>query len=96
MRGAFLPALFALLLAACHHGGAETHPAASGGETATSAVGVDSAAPEPSSDDGAGGPPTSCEGVVCEPGQHCEVVEVQCIRAPCPPLAQCVAGPAAR
>jgi hypothetical protein len=26
----------------------------------------------------------------CDPGQHCEYVEVQCIRAPCPPQPECV------
>ena len=27
----------------------------------------------------------------CQTGEHCELVQVQCIRAPCPPLAMCVA-----
>lgn len=27
----------------------------------------------------------------CEQGQHCELQQVMCIRAPCPPLPQCVA-----
>ncbi len=32
-----------------------------------------------------------CATVKCAAGTHCEVVEVQCITAPCPPIAQCVA-----
>jgi hypothetical protein len=32
----------------------------------------------------------SCDGVKCEGGTHCEVREVQCIRAPCPPQPTCV------
>jgi hypothetical protein len=30
----------------------------------------------------------------CEAGTHCELVQVQCIQAPCPPLPQCVADAA--
>jgi hypothetical protein len=26
----------------------------------------------------------------CDPGQHCEYIEVQCIQAPCPPQPECV------
>jgi len=29
----------------------------------------------------------------CDPGQHCELVQVTCIRAPCPPLPMCVEDP---
>ncbi len=37
------------------------------------------------------GPPADpCASVRCAAGTHCEVVQVECIRAPCPPLAQCV------
>ncbi|MCB9539980.1 MAG: hypothetical protein H6704_27520 [Myxococcales bacterium] len=32
----------------------------------------------------------TCEGRACREGSHCELVEVQCVRAPCPPVAQCV------
>jgi hypothetical protein len=36
-------------------------------------------------------PPTSpCATVLCAVGTHCEAQEVQCIRAPCPPVAVCV------
>ena len=31
----------------------------------------------------------------CPTGRHCELVEVQCIRAPCPPLPMCVEDSAA-
>ena len=31
---------------------------------------------------------------MCPAGQHCELVAVQCIRAPCPAQASCVADPA--
>jgi hypothetical protein len=34
---------------------------------------------------------TGCDHVRCEPGTHCELVQVQCIRAPCDPVPQCVA-----
>ncbi len=36
-------------------------------------------------------PLPSCSGVSCEPGQHCELRDVQCVRAPCPPQPACVA-----
>jgi len=38
-------------------------------------------------------PTPSCDGVTCDKGQHCELTEVQCIRAPCPPQPSCVANP---
>jgi hypothetical protein len=31
----------------------------------------------------------SCDDVRCEPGSHCELVQVVCIRAPCYPVPQC-------
>jgi hypothetical protein len=31
----------------------------------------------------------TCEGRTCPKGQMCELQEVQCIRAPCPPVARC-------
>ncbi len=36
------------------------------------------------------GEDAACAAVSCLEGTHCEVVEVQCVRAPCPPVAQCV------
>lgn len=35
----------------------------------------------------------TCEGHPCTPGSHCELEEVQCIRAPCPPQPTCVEDP---
>ncbi|MBW2418550.1 MAG: BPTI/Kunitz domain-containing protein [Deltaproteobacteria bacterium] len=32
----------------------------------------------------------TCRGVDCERGEHCELVDVLCVRAPCPPVAMCV------
>lgn len=32
-----------------------------------------------------------CATVRCAAGYHCESVQVQCIQAPCPPIAECVA-----
>jgi hypothetical protein len=40
-------------------------------------------------------PTPSCDGVSCAKGEHCELQEVQCVRAPCPPQPSCVADPAA-
>lgn len=41
----------------------------------------------------AGEPPPSrklsCDNVRCAEGTHCELVEVQCIRAPCDPVPEC-------
>jgi|GEM_PF-2753411 len=33
---------------------------------------------------------SSCKGVECESGAHCELVQVACVKAPCEPVAQCV------
>lgn len=33
----------------------------------------------------------TCVGRTCPGGQHCALVTVQCVRAPCPPVAECVA-----
>ena len=33
-----------------------------------------------------------CWDFACAEGEHCELVQVVCIRAPCPPLPQCVAN----
>jgi hypothetical protein len=35
-------------------------------------------------------PPLTCENVLCPEGSHCEMQDVQCIQAPCPPLPICV------
>ncbi|ODN05102.1 hypothetical protein Ocin01_01598 [Orchesella cincta] len=35
-------------------------------------------------------PYPNCGDKVCNDGEHCEMVQVQCIRAPCPPIATCV------
>ena len=32
----------------------------------------------------------ACSKLICAPGTHCEMVEVQCVRAPCPPQPACV------
>jgi len=32
---------------------------------------------------------TACDEVRCEAGTHCELVQVQCIRAPCDPVPEC-------
>ncbi|XP_014672850.1 PREDICTED: uncharacterized protein LOC106813254 isoform X3 [Priapulus caudatus] len=31
-----------------------------------------------------------CQGIYCGDNRHCETVDVQCVRAPCPPLAKCI------
>ena len=36
----------------------------------------------------------TCKGVSCGAFQHCELVQVQCVRAPCPPVPICVDDPA--
>jgi hypothetical protein len=33
--------------------------------------------------------PTTCDHVRCASGTHCEMTEVQCVKAPCPPLPEC-------
>lgn len=35
-------------------------------------------------------PSDVCAGVRCDKGYHCEPVEVVCVRAPCPPVPECV------
>jgi len=43
---------------------------------------------------GSGGTSTAGAGdcsLECETGEHCELVQVTCVRAPCPPLPMCVA-----
>lgn len=34
-------------------------------------------------------PAITCDNVRCAAGTHCELVEVQCVRAPCDPVPQC-------
>lgn len=79
-----LALLLALVAFGCGGGGgsagdADEPTGTAGGETAT-----EPATSEP-----------SCADLRCGAGEHCEVVEVQCIRAPCPPLPQCVPDPTA-
>lgn len=31
----------------------------------------------------------SCDNVRCASGSHCELLTVQCVRAPCPPVPEC-------
>jgi len=45
---------------------------------------------EPDAGGGTGGEEDPCAAVRCKAGRHCEVTEVQCIQAPCPPLVECV------
>ena len=33
--------------------------------------------------------PLTCDSVRCAAGTHCELVDVQCVRAPCDPVPQC-------
>ena len=37
----------------------------------------------------------TCDGQECPEGSTCDIVDVQCVRAPCPPIAQCVRTAAA-
>ncbi len=37
-------------------------------------------------------PGESCD-LACDAGQHCELVQVTCVQAPCPPQPECVASP---
>jgi hypothetical protein len=60
------------------------------GGDGTSVV-VDASAGEPSDSDGSAG--DGCD-LDCGAEQHCELVQVQCIQAPCPPLPTCVDGAA--
>jgi len=46
-----------------------------------------------SADDAGAGGPVSCD-LQCAAGEQCELMEVQCIRAPCPPQPTCVAATA--
>ena len=41
-------------------------------------------------------PAVSCENVRCDAGTHCELVRVQCVRAPCEPVPECVSDAPAR
>jgi hypothetical protein len=50
---------------------------------------------EPAVSEGGDHPPppaalTACDTVRCAGGTHCELVQVQCVRAPCDPVPQCV------
>ncbi len=40
--------------------------------------------------DAGGAEKDACAGVRCKTDRHCKVTEVQCVRAPCPPLVECV------
>lgn len=45
--------------------------------------------PSPSSDESSAAPTTTCDNVRCMAGTHCEMIPVQCIKAPCPPVPEC-------
>jgi len=34
-------------------------------------------------------PTSTCDNVRCVAGTHCELIQVQCIKAPCPPVPEC-------
>lgn len=36
---------------------------------------------------------TDCDAVLCGENEHCEMVQVQCVRAPCNPIAECRQDP---
>lgn len=74
---------------------AEQPPAADGGDAATTGASGDAATATGSSDAAAAsdsGAP-ACK-MACPENEHCELLQVMCIRAPCPPLPQCVANEA--
>jgi hypothetical protein len=60
---------------------------AAGGSAGQAAAGASGAAEE---DAGAAGSAGGVCNLACVRGKHCEVVQVQCIRAPCPAVAQCI------
>jgi hypothetical protein len=76
--------------------------AAKGGELERPDAGRGSGEPAPPRGDGdpncgpivpeadAAAPTNPCAALLCPPNARCEVQQVQCVRAPCPPIATCV------
>lgn len=69
----------------------ESHTGTTGGETATAPLSATEGPIEAAPGSLPDASESTCANVRCMAGTHCEMVQVQCIRAPCPPLPQCVA-----
>lgn len=80
---------FAMMVGCSSSPSNDVQTGTTGGETATSPMSDDTtegAGAEPET----GSPEITCANVRCAEGTHCEMVQVQCVRAPCPPMPQCV------